>query len=714
MAALRNGVGSGRTDRHYQPPVQTPRHGHETSPVLENRATDAIEVPVHPVSALQGAFEESIIDSSEDIDADSNSSAQIDVQARRNELLECEHYDDSWITRWKQKPSARYHPLLKLMAQIVFGLHLLQQQQAKSDEEVVKILQTHVNEVDVFLERTSEDFELATKDIEDRIRYLKVPMANKEVFTLMLDEKKFRTQLLEGNEKIEKIINRTTRAMNAALLDIHRATQANKELGRYLATVRESWPEHKRGISDVFDAMRGNEQGWLSYIKELQSKANTLGATVAQLASVIGEMAKMAASASRRNKTQSRQIGADSAFKSAPSSPPGVRSKFSQEATSDISSSARSSRRSSNLNKPLPTEPEVVAIRGSTKQPAQIPIADKYERPRKLQSFEQSSSKASPRTSDHTSRPRTAGETSSRQSRTKEVRPGSVELPVTLTPEMPRTIPNPLRSNPNPLRSNPPDGITSASERLMADRGLESSPGVRSSGLALATATSNESARTTKSSKNSTPSTALSGVSSQPGVDGAYTLSKNERGRLVRPTLDASERKDSVNGSVHRSGSSYQIPAPSTHTAHSTGFARRLSKRMKHLPRTEDPPSDLLNADSQQHSQAQPPSNNSASYSSQDHISSNPTSQDKEDKRPDSTLGPLPFPNQHSGDFSRPRPSETSSEEQSLKPPSYGSGVAPSVRSIASTGKSRSGLSIRKIFRSRFGKEKVYANEGRW
>jgi hypothetical protein len=44
--------------------------------------------------------------------------------------------------------------------------------------------------VDSFLERTWEDFDSANKDIEERIRYLNMPMKHAEVFEKMLDEKK--------------------------------------------------------------------------------------------------------------------------------------------------------------------------------------------------------------------------------------------------------------------------------------------------------------------------------------------------------------------------------------------------------------------------------------------------------------------------------------------------------------------------------------------
>ncbi|KAK0887961.1 hypothetical protein LTR02_016741, partial [Friedmanniomyces endolithicus] len=222
---------------------------HELDHGDDRDAESVAEPPVHPMPSLQGAFEESIMESTEE--DESSLSGQLDAETRRQKLLEARQYDDSWTTRWKQKPGARHHPLLKLMAQIVFGMHLLQQGQAKSDEAVVKILQTHVNEVDTFLERTSEDFDLAIADIEERIRHLKLPMEHLEVFNAMLDDKKFRTQLLNGNDNIEKIIDRTAKAMNAALMDVRKGLQAAHELGKYLDSIKESWPRESNGIAEV-------------------------------------------------------------------------------------------------------------------------------------------------------------------------------------------------------------------------------------------------------------------------------------------------------------------------------------------------------------------------------------------------------------------------------------------------------------------------------
>lgn len=179
--------------------------GQESNVDEDEADSDSImEPPVHPVPSMQGAFEESIVESSEDHTPLRPGSTH-DAEGRRKKLLEAQQYNDAWRTRWEQRPGARHHPTSKLVAQIVFGMHLLQQGAAKSNEEVVKILQTHVNEVDAFLERTAEDFDLAIGDIRDRMHHLKLPMEHLDVFETMLDDKRFRSQLLEGNDNIEKV-----------------------------------------------------------------------------------------------------------------------------------------------------------------------------------------------------------------------------------------------------------------------------------------------------------------------------------------------------------------------------------------------------------------------------------------------------------------------------------------------------------------------------
>ncbi|KAI9795576.1 MAG: hypothetical protein M1835_005488 [Candelina submexicana] len=274
-------------------------------PEDENDASAMMpQAPIHPVPSMQGAFEESMMEMTNDPDAQSSKveSEKVDSATRRKILLEQEHNEDTHAARWRQKPGERFHPLWKLVAQISFGVHLLHQQMAKSDEEVVKILQTHVTEVDGFLERTTEDFDLAQNDINERIKYLRLPLEHFEVFDVMLEDRAFRSSIVEGNEKIEHIINRTSSAMNDALKDVQRGLEATQELSKYLAKLDRIWQDRTDELLSVYAAMIGNAQGWTQCFLSLQTKGHTLGHSLVQLYNIVAEMQRRAGIASRRTR----------------------------------------------------------------------------------------------------------------------------------------------------------------------------------------------------------------------------------------------------------------------------------------------------------------------------------------------------------------------------------------------------------------------------
>ncbi|KAI4159990.1 MAG: hypothetical protein LQ342_006118 [Letrouitia transgressa] len=279
--------------------------------------------PVHPVPQMQGAFEESMMETlneSEDAEPEDRMS-KVDSVSRRKMLLEQEQYERTVAGRWKQKPGEQFHPLWKLVAQISFGMHLLQQGLAKSDEEVIKLLQMHVNEIDGFLERTTEDFDLAQGDIDDRIRYLKLPLEHRSVFDTMLSERNFRTAIVEGNEKIEHIIDRTAAAMNDALKDVQKGLDATRELAKYLTRVDKQWEPRTEEHDSVYLAMIGNTEGWTRAFLTLQSKGNTLRRALVQLGGIVAEMQRRAAAASRKNLVPVRTLNGRYIVEPQPPSP---------------------------------------------------------------------------------------------------------------------------------------------------------------------------------------------------------------------------------------------------------------------------------------------------------------------------------------------------------------------------------------------------------
>lgn len=259
--------------------------------------------PVHPVPTMQGAFEESMMETLNETDDPDPSDrySMADSVSRRKMLLEQAEYERTVAGRWRQKPGEKFHPLWKLVAQISFGMHLLQQALAKSEEDVIRILQTHVDDVDGFLERTTEDFELAQSDINERIRYLRLPLEHGQVFDAMLNDRSFRISIVEGNEKIEHIIDRTAAAMTDALKDVQKGLDATRELAKYLTRVDKRWDHRTEEHDHVYLAMIGNTEGWTRAFLSLQSKGNTLRKALVQLRGIVAEMQKRAGAASRKN-----------------------------------------------------------------------------------------------------------------------------------------------------------------------------------------------------------------------------------------------------------------------------------------------------------------------------------------------------------------------------------------------------------------------------
>lgn len=294
-------------------------------------------VPPHPLPHLQKVFEESILESA-DMRA-THHYYTLDVQARRQKLLEHDDMSKGYSSRWRQSPEARFHPLWKIISQISFGVHLLHKREAKSDHEVVKILQTHINEVDSFAEETTDDFDLAIKDIEERIDCLDIPLQHSHEFNRMLCNTTFRTSILENNDVIERIMYRTKRAMEASLEDVRQGQDAVAELSKYLDKLASSWLRDDLDLLAAFDTMRGNAEGWYRCFDQLQQRGVYLTNIMMALQSTVDEMARRAGIASRRL------------------TPTGLVGRKSPASGSSRTSTDTNSRKSALLEKPLPALP---------------------------------------------------------------------------------------------------------------------------------------------------------------------------------------------------------------------------------------------------------------------------------------------------------------------------------------------------------------------
>jgi hypothetical protein len=263
-----------------------------------------IQVPTHPIQAMQGAFAESMLEASTASTPTTVKNRSGNAAARRKILLDQDVSEDTHATRWRQKPGQQHHELWKLMAQISFGIYLLMNGMAKDDEQVMNILQGHVDEVDEFLETTLEDFDLAQEDIEERLKFLKLPLENIIIFDAMLEDRSFRLQIVNGNERIEHVITRTATAMNDALKDVLQGMDACKEFTIYLAKEQEeaSWKKRSSDMDKVFEAMKGNVEGWYKAYVSLQTKGNHLGTALVNLGSIVAEMDRRAGEISRKTR----------------------------------------------------------------------------------------------------------------------------------------------------------------------------------------------------------------------------------------------------------------------------------------------------------------------------------------------------------------------------------------------------------------------------
>lgn len=235
---------------------------------------------------MQAAFEESIIDLKTDTGSNSDGTAS----------------PSSWKSNTRHHHS-KNHRLLKLVSQIAFGIHLLHARLAKSDPEVVRILQNHVDDMDFFVASTTSDFDQAKSDIGQRLRNLRVPLDSgraSEVFDEMLQNREFRLDIVKGNENVEYVISRTAAGMNSALIDVREGLSAVDELAKYLLSLKKGW--ENLNLVKVYAAMTFNVEQWFRGLVALQKKGLGLREDLEQLRRVVREVERRTGIASRKHK----------------------------------------------------------------------------------------------------------------------------------------------------------------------------------------------------------------------------------------------------------------------------------------------------------------------------------------------------------------------------------------------------------------------------
>ena len=172
-----------------------------------------------------------------------------------------------------------------------FAVHLLHQKLAHPEVEVVRILQDHVNEMDDFLERSSEDFSLMLRDVRTRIAYLRLPLQNLPVFDDMLADLNFRSSIVAYNEKINTVINRFGAAINDALKDLNKGSEGVHVLSGYLWNLPEkshlSESDNVNTVHAIYQAMVGNVNGWHIALSSLNKTRIRLASTLDELDKIV-------------------------------------------------------------------------------------------------------------------------------------------------------------------------------------------------------------------------------------------------------------------------------------------------------------------------------------------------------------------------------------------------------------------------------------------
>jgi hypothetical protein len=299
--------------------------------------------PIHPLPSMQAAFEESMLDATGETGFVPFKTPGRGVKTRQQLLCreadaEELSYNYTYSAHWRHHPKGKFHPLLKTITQIVFGVHLLHQRLEKSTADVADILLKHVNELDSFLQRANEDLEQSLKDMMFRHKCLRVPMEHVNEFDRLLDDRAYRSSLLDGNITIERTINRMSQLLNDYLIDMSTYRDANHELELYLRDIGNEWAYHNEDVGRIYSAMCGNTSGWAQFLQSLVTKAERLGTVLVQVSSYCNEIEKRCGAASRRSLIATTSSSRNSS-------------------KSNLRDNGRRSSRKGSQNKPLPTPP---------------------------------------------------------------------------------------------------------------------------------------------------------------------------------------------------------------------------------------------------------------------------------------------------------------------------------------------------------------------
>lgn len=301
-----------RSTRAGEYPDKT-AHGSASAPETMHQSEAPPHIPArrrptprHPIPSMQAAFAESLDEATKGPVVQKPQLRCGNAKFRREALLDQGKDDPAPAEEWRYRPGQNCHELRRLIAQISFGVYLLLEGMANNKMDVVSILQSHIDEVDEFLEITLEDMALATKDLQDRLGLLSLPLENMEVFEKMLEDRAFRLQIVTGNEAIEHIVSRTTTALLQTAQDVAEGLKSTQEFTVYLAEQDQGrWRYERPDVDSIYKAMKGNADGWYNAFLELQDKGNSLNVLIVKLNGVVAEMERKAGEVSRRTRVSS-------------------------------------------------------------------------------------------------------------------------------------------------------------------------------------------------------------------------------------------------------------------------------------------------------------------------------------------------------------------------------------------------------------------------
>lgn len=224
------------------------------------------------------------------------------AQTRRDRLIDQDKSEAPPAALWRYRPGQNCHELRKLIAQIAFGVYLLLKGMANNNAQVVAILQGHIDEVDEYLRAVMDDLTLANQDLATRLEHLRLPLSNLPAFEEMLEDRDFRLRIVEGNVRIEHILSRTSTALLQTTQDIEEGLRSTKEFNAYLAHESQGSWHADADVADIYEAMRGNAEGWLNAFTDMEEKSKTLGVLISKLADMVTKMDNCAGEVSRRTR----------------------------------------------------------------------------------------------------------------------------------------------------------------------------------------------------------------------------------------------------------------------------------------------------------------------------------------------------------------------------------------------------------------------------